>query len=130
MSTIVSSFVKDRASAAQLPTASVISGAVKAWAVIDQRNTPTNMASFNVASIGDAGLGRTNVTFTALMSGQEYSVVTGASDAYFGAVVTAGLLINTNATIDFRCATNHANDGVNVEADVARLRCHIAGVLA
>ena len=62
MSTIVSSFVKDRASAAQLPTASLISGATKVWLFYNYQSGAE--WTFNVASIVDGGLGLTSITLT------------------------------------------------------------------
>ena len=63
MSTLVSSFVKDRASAAQLPTASLISGAAKVW--FSYNYVSAGETYFNITSIVDGGTGLTSVTFMA-----------------------------------------------------------------
>jgi len=69
MSTIVSSFVKDRASAVQLPTASLIEGAAKAWCNYNgTAASGTSMAgvnaSFNISSLTDAAVGYQYSTMT------------------------------------------------------------------
>ena len=46
---------------------------VKAWAVIDQRNTQTVTGGFGVSSIADGGLGNTVVTLAAAMNGAVYA---------------------------------------------------------
>ena len=103
MSTIVSSFVKDRASAAQLPTASLISGAAKAWVSFNQQTTQAILASFNTASISDSGLGSTTVTLTS-----PFATLTGyslfASGAMTGSYtsVESDALIVTAASFVFR----------------------------
>ena len=75
MSTIVSSFVKDRASAAQLPTASLISGAVKAWGAADASSSvPVIREVFNVSSLSDVNLGHIGYNLTAVFTGKNYAV--------------------------------------------------------
>ena len=75
MSTLVSSFVQDRASAKQLPTASLISGAAKAWGVINTTSVPASFkTSFACSSLQDMGLGSFQPNFTTAMVSVDYPV--------------------------------------------------------
>ena len=66
MSTIVSSFVQDRASAVQVPTATLVSGVPKAWVQMNQNVSGSQVVivSFGISGTSDQGVGITNVTFT------------------------------------------------------------------
>ena len=55
MSTVATTYLKDRATAAQLLTTSVIKGAVKMYGSVGQAGTQALASGFNVASITDTG---------------------------------------------------------------------------
>jgi hypothetical protein len=67
----------------------------RAWANINQQGTQTILASGNVSSIGDAGVGLTTVNFATAMPDTGYSVVGGES----GSGVISGTTIEFNSRI-------------------------------
>jgi len=105
MSTIVSSFVQDRASAKQLPTADIISGVPKAWAWFNQAAVPTVADAFNVTSVGDGGLGKSVINTTtafvttpvgAALSNSHFRIIASSSATTFA----INCQDNTTAYID------------------------------
>ena len=53
----------------------------KAWLTVNQVGTMANLASLNITSIGDGGLGQTSFVFTAPMANALYVVVPSANSA-------------------------------------------------
>lgn len=51
--------------------------AAKAWGAVNQTGTQAIRASFNVSSIVDPAVGRTDFNWTTAMANSEYNVVTG-----------------------------------------------------
>ena len=118
MSTIVSTFIQDRASAKQLPTATVVAGSLKVWVLIQGAAVPASMfRSFGVSSLGDDGLGVYMVNFSApLLS---YSCLAVSSAGGIGYPASHGPTQAQVAAMSHAGALQDANVDAHVVGDLA-----------
>ena len=102
MSTLISTFIQDRASARTLGTERMVRGAVKAHAVINQ-TAQTLSFSLGISSITDGGLGLTTLSYSVSWT---YGPSVAASSANYNVVVSYGSGViactygHTNAYLD------------------------------
>jgi hypothetical protein len=74
-------------------TGYVVNGSAKAWVYYNQVTTLTNLASFNVSSLSDIGVGTTYTNLSAAMGSTSFS--TPASSARISSWVSGGDNIQT-----------------------------------
>jgi len=89
MSTIVSSFLKDRATSKQITTEMSIEGTAKAWAVWNGVTMAVSR-TFNISSITDAGVGNWQPLFTAVFDGPYSGDGSAHSAGSFWAYISMG----------------------------------------
>jgi len=79
MSTLTISNLNDGTTT--VPTTFVTNGSAKAWATIDQENSPSSVQdSFNVSSINDDGGAKNTISFSSNMGNALYSFSFGVSN--------------------------------------------------
>lgn len=124
MSTIVSSFVKDRVSAAQIATLNVTDCTPKAFACFNGL-TMGAFATFNISSITDSAVGTWTPLFTALMAG--YHAPSGAGHNAGVSWAYISILPSNQLGIQM---TAYGIAAPNVPMDTNQVGVHTVGRLA
>lgn len=84
MSTLRLTTISNQTGSSSVPSETVINGSAKAWVNFNGTGTPAILASFNVSSITDNGVGNYTLNFTNAFTDANYAMIFGICGGVVG----------------------------------------------